>query len=93
MRFYANWIERGFRLEHAPGISRAWVRTEPDGRQLVLTEPGGYDLPSRDGPFQICLFGSDDQVLEGPVEIHSRLALAHWLRDRSTIAIPTDPRM
>ena len=38
MLFYLNWIERGFQLVHKPGISRAWVRVESDGRQLILTD-------------------------------------------------------
>lgn len=93
MLFYFNWIERGFQIVHKPGVSRALVRVESDGRQLVLTDTGGFDLPDRNGPFQICIINSGDELLEGPVELPSRLALARWLRERSTIPIPTDPRM
>lgn len=93
MRFYLNWIERGFRMNHTPGVSRAWVRVESDGSQFILTDAGGFDLPHRDGPFQVCVIDSDDQMVEGPVEIVDRLALARWLRERSTVPIPTDPRM
>lgn len=93
MLFYLNWIERGFRMAHKPGVSRAWVRVEPDGRQLILTDPNGFDLPDRDGPFQICIINRNDQVADGPTELPDRLALARWLRERSTIPIPTDPRL
>ena len=93
MLFYFNWIERGFQMVHKPGVSRAWVRTESDGRQLILTDTSGFDLPCREGPFQICIINRDDEVMEGPVLLKSRLALARWLRERSTIPIPTDPRM
>ncbi|MDG2221961.1 MAG: hypothetical protein P8L85_11300 [Rubripirellula sp.] len=93
MLFYINWIERGFRVDHKPGVSRAYVRTESDGRQVILTDLGGFDLPSRDGPFRICVINRDDQVVDGPVDIPTRIALARWLRVRSSIPIPTDPRM
>ena len=93
MLFYVNWIERGFRVSHTPGVSRAYMRVEPDGRHLILTDQGGFDLPSRDGPFQICIISDDDQMLDGPTELPTRLALARWLRGRSSIPIPTDPRM
>ena len=93
MLFYFNWIERGFSMHHKPGISRAWVRVEPDGRQLILTSPGGFDVPSRDGPFHACIINRDDQMVDGPIELPTRLALARWLRERSTVSIPTDPRM
>lgn len=93
MRFFVNWIERGFRVDHKPGVSRAWVRVEKDGRQLILTDLGGFDLPSRGGPFQVCVISRDDEMLDGPVQHSNRLALARWLRDRSSIPIPTDPRM
>ncbi|MEM6365691.1 MAG: hypothetical protein AAF745_14780 [Planctomycetota bacterium] len=93
MLFYFNWIERGFRLLHKPGVSRAWVRVESDGRQLILTDIGGFDLPNRDGPFLICIINRDDELIDGPVELPNRLALARWLGQRSTIPIPTDPRM
>jgi len=93
MRFYVNWIERGFQMVHKPGVSRAWVRLESDGRQLILTDVGGFDLPHRNGPFLICIVNRDDELSDGPVELPNRLALARWLRERSTIPIPTDPRM
>ena len=93
MRFYINWIERGFQMVHKPGVSRALVRVESDGRQLILTDVGGFDLPHRNGPFVICIVNRDDELLDGPVELPNRLALARWLRERSTIPIPTDPRM
>ncbi len=93
MLFYLNWIERGFRVFHKPGVSRAWIRVESDGRQLILTDTGGFDLPNRNGPFQICVLNQDDEFTEGPVTLPNRLALARWLRERSTIPIPTDPRM
>lgn len=93
MRFYVNWIERGFRVEHRPGISRAWVRVEKDGRQLILTDPGGFDLPCRDGPFQVCMVSRDNEMLDGPVQLGNRLSLARWLRSRSAIPIPTDPKI
>ncbi|SMP45888.1 hypothetical protein SAMN06265222_10218 [Neorhodopirellula lusitana] len=93
MLFYVNWIERGFQVHHKPGVSRAWVRAESDGRQLILTDLGGFDLPSRDGPFQACVLSADNVLLDGPVQIPTRLALARWLRDRSDVPIPTDPRM
>jgi hypothetical protein len=93
MLFYINWIERGFQVHHTPGVSRAWTRVENDGRQLILTDQGGFDLPSRDGPFQICLLNADGEVLDGPVLLPTRLALARWLRERSAVPIPTDPRM
>lgn len=93
MLFYRNWIERGFQMVHKPGVSRAWVRVESDGRQLILTDTGGFDLPDPNGPFQICIFNRVDEVTDGPVELPNRLALARWLRERSTVPIPTDPRM
>lgn len=93
MRFYVNWIERGFQMVHKPGVSRAWVSVESEGRQLILTDVGGFDLPHRNGPFLICIVNRDDELLDGPVELPNRLALARWLRERSTIPIPTDPRM
>lgn len=93
MLFYLNWIERGFQMVHRPGISRAWVRVEADGRQLILTDTGGFDLPDREGPFQICIVNRNDEMTDGPIELVDRLALARWLRERSTIPIPTDPRM
>ena len=80
-------------MDHQPGISRAWVRVESDGRQLILTDPGGFDLPGRDGPFLVCMIGRDNEILDGPVQLSNRLALARWLRDRCSIPIPTDPRM
>ncbi|MEM6469829.1 MAG: hypothetical protein AAF802_09780 [Planctomycetota bacterium] len=88
-----NWIERGFQIVRRPGISRAWIRVEPDGRQLILTDTHGFDLPNREGPFQICVISHDDELIEGPIELSTPLALARWLRERSTIAIPADPRM
>lgn len=93
MLFYFNWIERGFKVHHKPGVSRAFIRTEADGRQLILTDLGGFDLPNRNGPFLICVIDRNDQLVDGPVELPTRLALARWLRERSTIPIPTDPRM
>ncbi|MEO1615484.1 MAG: hypothetical protein AAFV88_06515 [Planctomycetota bacterium] len=93
MLFYINWIERGFQVVHKPGVSRAYVRIEDDGRQLILTDSGGFDLPNRDGPFHICVINRDDQMVDGPVVLPTRLALARWLRERSTVPIPTDPRM
>ena len=93
MLFYFHWIERGFQMVQKPGVSRAWLRLESDGRQLILTDTGGFDLPDREGPFQICILDRDDEVTDGPTELPNRLALARWLRERSTIPIPTDPRM
>lgn len=93
MRFYLEWIERGFQVVHTPGVARAWIRTEADGIQLILTDLGGFDLPSTDGPFQICVINRDAQLIDGPAQLSNRLALARWLRERSTIPIPTDPRM
>lgn len=93
MRFYHDWIERAFRVEHQPGVARSWQRIEPDGSLIVLTDEGGFDLPSRDGPFLACHFSSDDELLGGPDPLPTRLALAVWLRARSTCPIPTDPRM
>lgn len=91
--FYLNWVERGFLVQHKPGFSRAWMRVESDGRQLILSDVGGFDLPPRDGPFHACILDSDDQVVHGLIELPNRLSLARWLRERSTIPIPTDPRM
>jgi len=93
MLFFIDWIERGFNVDHRPGVSRAWVRVEKDGRQLILTDLGGFDLPSRDGPFQACVVNGDDEMVDDPIQLPTRLALARWLRERSTIPIPTDPRM
>ncbi|TWU17374.1 hypothetical protein Pla52o_51780 [Novipirellula galeiformis] len=93
MRFYINWLERGFRVVHTPGIARAYMRIENDGDFFVLTDLGGCDLPQRNGPFQITQFSKDDQVVDGPMVLDSRLGLAAWLRSRCTIPIPTDPRM
>lgn len=91
MLFYVNWIERGFQITQEPGVSRARVRVESDGRQLILTDVSGFDLPPRDGPFLICILSRDDELIEGPVAFSTRLSLARWLRERSTIPIPTDP--
>ena len=93
MLFYINWIERGFQVHQQPGVSRAWIRIEDDGRQLILTDESGFDLPSRNGPFLICLLDRDNELIDGPQWIATRLSLAKWLRQRSNIPIPTDPRM
>lgn len=90
--FYYNWVERGFRVQHQPGIARAFVRDEPSGEFLYLTDLGGFDLPDQEGPFQIIHFSANQEVLAGPTICSDRLALAAWLSQRSTIPIPTDPR-
>jgi len=93
VRLYDSWIDRGFDVYHTPGVSRAWVRTETDGEQFLLTDAIGFDLPDHDGPFQIFHFASDGELIAGPVRLETRLALAAWLRQRTTIPIPTDPRI
>ncbi len=93
MLFYVNWLERGFRVVHTPGIARAFVRVENNGDHFTLTDLGGFDLPQRNGPFQATHFNKHDEVIEGPIICNTRLGLAAWLRSRSTIPIPTDPRM
>ncbi|MGC3966711.1 MAG: 5-methyltetrahydropteroyltriglutamate--homocysteine S-methyltransferase [Pirellulales bacterium] len=47
------FVGLGFELHHVGGISRAWVRTTSDGRTVVVTDPGGYDLPDDAGPFLV----------------------------------------
>ena len=93
MRFYTNWIERAFGVIQKPGVSRAWRRTERDGTEIILTDLGGFDLPNRDGPFCAIHLDGEDRVVAGPKVLYSRLALAVWLRQRSTCPIPTDPRL
>ncbi|OYP34224.1 hypothetical protein [Rhodopirellula sp. MGV] len=93
MRFYQQWIERAFRVEHRPGIARSYWRVEPDGTIIMLTDEGGFDLPSRDGPFLAIHMDRDNNVLCGPECLPTRLSLAVWLRPRSTCPIPTDPRI
>lgn len=93
MRFYQQWIERAFRVEHVPGVARSWQRFEPDGSLIILTDAGGFDLPNRNGPFYATHLGQDDLVLAGPIQLPTRLSLAVWLRVRSTCPIPTDPRV
>lgn len=91
--FYFNWVQRGFRVDHRPGVSRAYVREEPQGDFFLLTDPGGFDLPDQNGPFQITHFSAQQDVLDGPCDFANRLELAAWLNTRSTIPIPTDPRV
>ncbi|MBB3209580.1 hypothetical protein FHS27_005420 [Rhodopirellula rubra] len=93
MRFYSHWIERAFSLTHTPGIARSWQRVEPNGSLIVLTDAGGFDLPSREGPFLATHLSAHDELLSGPELLPTRLSLAVWLRSRSTCPIPTDPRM
>lgn len=91
--FYYNWVARGFRVVHRPGVSRAFFRDEPQGDFFYLTDLGGFDLPDQNGPFQIIHFSVDQEVLDGPFDFANRLELAAWLSSRSTIPIPTDPRV
>lgn len=91
--FYYNWVERGFRVVHTPGVARAFVREEPHGDYFHLTDLGGFDLPDQNGPFQIIHFSAQSNVLDGPHDFANRLELAAWLSTRSTIPIPTDPRV
>ncbi len=93
MRFYVNWLERSFWIRHTPGVSRAWVRAERNGDEFVITDPGGFDLPKRDGPFLVIQLNRENRLIAGPQTLKNRLALARWLRPRSTCPIPTDPRM
>jgi hypothetical protein len=91
--FYYNWVERGFRIQHHPGVARAFVRDEPCGEFFYLTDTGGFDLPDHNGPFQIIHFSAQAEILDGPAICLTRQELAAWLSQRSTISIPTDPRI
>jgi len=58
MTLYDHWIERNFQVHHTPGISRSLVRIEDNGEHFLLTDVGGYDVPSTNGPFQIMHFSA-----------------------------------
>ncbi|MFG0288433.1 MAG: hypothetical protein ACF8CQ_09665 [Rhodopirellula sp. JB044] len=93
MTLYKQWIENGFEVQHTPGVSRSLIRIETNGDYFLLTDSGGYDIPNDDGPFRIMQLSRTGMLIDGPTNFGNRLALAAWLRRRSSIAIPTDPRM
>jgi len=92
MRWYSAWLETEFRVHHSPGVARAWLRIEPTGDWYMVTDPGGYDLPERDGPFVVTHVARGPEHDEDPQLLPHRAALAAWLRERTTCRIPTDNR-
>jgi hypothetical protein len=60
-----HWFSRlGFEVFHSPGISRAWRYEFDDGRFLLVTDLGGYDLPEPGGPYSAILLSRSNEVLE-----------------------------
>ncbi len=69
----------GFQLCHHGGISRAWQRILEDGRVLLVTDEGGFDLPEPDGPFHLIELSPDQEMIGEVVRLGNPLALRHYL--------------
>lgn len=69
-----HWLQfQGFTVVHTPGISRAWRYEFPDGRFLLVTDVGGFDLPEQGGPYSaICLSRQDELVEFAPLLMKSK---------------------
>lgn len=62
------FVDLGFQVWHIPGVSRAWKREYADGSFLLITDPGGYDLPEPKGPWSgMYLSGRDEFIEDAPL--------------------------
>lgn len=75
------WFQRwGFVVWHVSGISRAWRYEGADGRYLLVTDPGGYDLPLEEGPYSAVLLSCADELIEYQPELATSRELLQWFR-------------
>ena len=60
-----DWLHAlGFSVVLAPGISRAWRAELRDGRYILITDIGGFDLPDPKDPFSAACLSMQDELLE-----------------------------
>jgi len=83
-----RWLDGcGFDVWHVPGVSRCWRLQLSAGDSVLITDPGGYDLPEPGGPYlAICLTAGDDP-LEGPTLLTETRQLVVWLRHVQRLVI------
>jgi hypothetical protein len=74
------FLKLGFDVWHVPGVSRAWRYNFTDGGYVLVTDPGGYDLPEFGGPCVALLLTEADDVIEGPAWCSGTRQLIYWFR-------------
>lgn len=78
-----EFVRLGFHVWSVPGVSRAWRYEFEDGRFVLVTDPGGYDLPEPSGPYvAICLSCRDEQLDFQPL-LRDMKAVYRWFRRQS----------
>lgn len=89
-----EFVRLGFHVWSVPGVSRAWRYEFDDGRFVLVTDTGGYDLPEPTGPYvAICLSGRNEQLDFQPL-LRDMKAVYRWFRRQSrgsTAAALTGP--
>jgi len=77
----SNWLHRlEFEVWQVPGVSRAWRREFADGSYVLVTDPGGYDLPETGGPYSAMALTATDELRELQPLFSTTQDIYRWLR-------------
>jgi hypothetical protein len=77
----SRWfLQIGFQVWQVPGVSRAWHYEFANGSYVLVTDPGGYDLPELGGPYAAIALSLADEVIGHQERLRSTRQLVYWLR-------------